>query len=573
MRKILSMTSAYVSTSLLLCLAVVCCGTPADAATRQAVTEPASGVLTDYLVGHVAAGMGDYTTASQEFEAVLARDPRNIHALNEGFEVLALSGGKDTLRVAKLLPHNPLAVMEVANAEASAGHWDQAGQAYASLPQAGPFALMRPVLQAWCDAGAGRNLAAIQELQDAASGSPLSGLYLLHAAMIADVAGRVADASMLYRAAQDQVTQANLRFVLAQASFLARSGQLNTARGMLTDLLANVPQDRMALPRLLAGIATPLVSTPQQGIAEFYQAIGAELDGGAGQGNQQSVELSRVFLQMAVNMRPDLTEARLTAAAEDQQGGRYAEARDMLAPITGDDPLDPMVRLARGTILDNLGQTDQALALLNQLAVDYPLYAEADEVTGDIDRARGRSMDAVAAYDKAVARRGSLGKQDWVLLFDRAVAFQDDGNWAAAESDLQAALKLSPNQPDLMNFLGYTWADQNRNLPQARDLLERAVKLDPRDGAILDSLGWVKFRQGEVADAVSTLETAVQMLPEDPDVNTHLGDAYEAVGRRLEARYQWQYALTLNPSSEQAARLRAKLASVQTLSAAKPVGN
>jgi len=536
----------------------------------------ASGVLTEYLVGHVAASMGDYATAVQNFDAVLARDPHNIHALNEDFEVLALSGGQDTLRIAKQLPRNPLAIMEVANAEAATGRWDQAAATYARLPESGPFALMRPVLAAWCDAGAGRNLAAIHELQAASAPAapPLSGLYLLHAAMIADIAGRVEDATALYRSAQDQTSQANLRFVLAEASFLARSGQLNTARGMLTDLLSNVPQDRMALPRLEADVTNPLVSTAQQGLAEFYQAIGGILDGGQSgpQNNEQSVELSRVFLQMAVDLRPDLTEARLTAAAEDQQSGRYAQALAMLAPVKTDDALDPLVRLARGTILDDLGETDQALALLNQLAADYPLFVEPYEVTGDIDRAHGRSSDAVAAYDRAVQRRGSLGAQDWILLFDRAVAFQNDGNWPAAESDLQAALKLSPNEPDLMNFLGYTWADQNRNLPQARDLLERAVKLEPQNGAIIDSLGWVKFRQGDVADAVSTLETAVQLLPEDPDVNTHLGYAYEAAGRRLEARYQWQYALTLNPTSEEAAQLRAKLASVEVLSAAKPVG-
>jgi len=568
-------TPAFASLSATLLSWLLLTGAASAAGTRGASLPdqtPPPGLLTDYLVGHVAASMGDYTTAARDFEAVLARDPHNTHALNEAFEVLALSGGQDTLRVARQLPHNPLAIMEVANADAAAGRWEQAGAAYARLPKEGAFALMRPVLGAWCDAGAGRNLAAIRELQAAAASSPLSGLYLLHAAMIADVAGRVEDATALYRAAQDQTSQANLRFVLAEASFLARSGQLNTARGMLTDLLSNVPQDRMALPRLEANITKPLVSNPAEGIAEFYQAIGGALDNGSGgPQNQQSVELSRVFLQMAVNLRPDFTEARLAAAAEDQQSGRFAGALAMLAPVEPSDALDPLVRLARGTVLDDLGETDQALALLNQLAADYPDFVEPYQVIGDIDRARGRSADAVAAYSQAVQRRDSLGAQDWVLLFDRAMAFQDAGNWPAAESDLQAALKLSPNQPDLMNFLGYTWADQDRNLPQARVLLERAVKLEPQNGAIIDSLGWVKFRQGDVADAVTTLETAVQMLPEDPDVNTHLGYAYEAAGRRLEARYQWQYALTLNPTNQEAAQLRAKLASVEVLSAAKPI--
>ena len=572
--------------SLISAVLAVVCGFPAQAAVQGGV----SGVFADYLVGHVAAAMGDYDVAAQSFMAVLAHDPHNIHALNEGFEVLALSGGADTLRVAKMLPHNGLAMMEVANQALIAGQWDQAARDYAKLPNLGPFPLLRPVLQAWCDAGAGRNLAAIHELQQAANGSSLAGIYLLQAAFIADRAGRMADAAELYRVAQNQSSQVSLRFALAQASFLARSGQVNTARGMLTDLLAGVPQDSMALPRLLAGVSKPLVATPRDGVAEFLLAVAIELNNGAnanGSGNdsgndsagnvnqsanaQAGMELSQVFLQMAVTLRPDLTDARLVAAQEDQRAGRFAQARDILAPVAADDALDPQVRLVRAMVLDQLGETDQALALLQGLAKDYPDHAEAFEVMGDIDRERGRSADAVAAYDQALERRGQLGPQDWALLFDRAVASQDSGNWPAAEADLQHALRLAPDQPSLLNYLGYSWADQNRNLPEARELLERAVKLSPGDGAILDSLGWVEFRQGDVKDAVRTLETAVQMDPEDPDVNTHLGDAYEAVGRHLEARYQWQFALSLDPSAVAAARLRAKLASVDTVSLAKAV--
>jgi len=540
---------------------------PFAAMAASAPRPVAPGELTNYLVGHVAAALGDYGVAEQAFDAVLARDPNNIHAITEDFDVLALGGGNDTLRLAKLLPNNPLAVMVVANDAAASNRWDEAAQLYAKLPEVGPYTVMRPVLAAWCDAGAGRTLAAIAELRTAATGSPLAGLYLLHAAMIADRAGRVEDATELYRAAQDRVAQTSLRFALAEASFMARSGQINTARGMLTDLLSNVPQDRMALPRLLASINNPLVVTPQDGLAEFYQAVGSDLvDATAGneQASQAGAELSRVFLQMAVTLRPELTTARLTAAAEDQQAGRGSQALAMLAPIGAGDPLDPVVRLSRAQILDELGQTDQALALLKQVAADYPNNAEPYEVMGDLDRMRGKSGEAVSAYDMAIARRGDLSPQDWTLLFDRAVALQSNGNWPDAETDLQAALRLSPNQPELLNFLGYTWADQDRNLLQARGLLERAVKLAPSDGAILDSLGWVKFRQGDVADAVTTLENAVQMMPEDPDVNSHLGYAYEAVGRSLEARYQWQYALTLNPSSDEAAKLKAKLAQVAT---------
>ena len=540
--------------------------------------------MADYLVGHVASAMGDYAVAGPKFAAVLARDPHNQAALNEGFEVMALSGG-DVLPLAAQLPHNGLALLELANHALLQGQWDEAAKDYAALPNVGPFPAMKPVLLAWCDAGSGRTIAAVARLRRAAEGSPLAGQYMLHAAFIEDRAGRVSDASEFYRAAQAGSAQVSLRFALAQASFLARTGQLNTAKGMLTDLLSGVPQDSMSLPRLLAHVQEPLVASPSEGVAEFLLAVGLELGNSANDSNEDSnapagraaanaqmgLELSRVFLQMAVTLRPDFTEARLVAASEDQRAGRNQQAWDTLAPVAAQDPMDGQVRLARGLVLDQLGQTDAALALLAQLCLDYPDHAEPYEVIGDINRQRGRPSDAVAAYDQAIKRRGALGADDWVLLFDRAVAEQDSGHWPDAENDLQYALRLSPNQPNLLNFLGYSWADQNRNLPEARRLLEQAVKLAPQDGAILDSLGWVQFRQGEVSQAVRTLETAVQMDPEDPDVNTHLGDAYQAVGRRLEARYQWQFALTLNPSQQLAARLKADLERVEAVSEAKQV--
>ncbi len=560
-----SFIASVLTAASLVALLPACANPPVESKTATpsvAAVQYAPGTLTAYLVGHVAAGSGDYALAGQAFNAVLSADPHNGHALAEGFEVALLSGSKDTVALARQLSGNPLAQLVLANDLAARGQWDQAEAAYANLPSAGPFQVMKPVLAAWCEAGAGSTIAAVGHLQSAAQGSPLAWLYQYNAAAVADAAGRFEDAETLYRNALSQLSQPSLRVAWGEASFLNRAGQVNTAQGMLTDLLQDVPQDRMALPRILASLNTPLVSNARQGLAEFYYAVGGELQS-ASQANPQTAELSRAFLQMAINLRPDLTIARLAAASEDTQAHRVALARDVLAPVKADDPLDPLVRIERAGIIDGLGQTDQALQLLTQVAADYPKFPEPLQVMGDIQRQHDRSQEAVASYTQAVQRRGQLSGGDWLLLYDRASVEQNMGNWPAAESDLQSALRLAPNQPALLNFLGYSWADQNRNLSQARDLIERAVKLSPGDGAILDSLGWVKFRQGDVKDAVATLENAVRLVPEDPDVNTHLGDAYAAAGRQLEARYQWQFALTLNPSSDAAAKLRAKLTGLQ----------
>ena len=118
---------------------------------------------------------------------------------------------------------------------------------------------------------------------------------------------------------------------------------------------------------------------------------------------------------------------------------------------------------------------------------------------------------------------------------------------------------MAPDQPYVLNYLGYSWADMGQHLSQARDMIEKAAQRRPNDGAIVDSLGWVMLRQGDTDDAVRTLERAVELEPEDAAINGHLGDAYWAAGRKLEATYQWRRALTFNPEPADAVKLEAKL--------------
>jgi len=151
-------------------------------------------------------------------------------------------------------------------------------------------------------------------------------------------------------------------------------------------------------------------------------------------------------------------------------------------------------------------------------------------------------------------------QQHWSLFFSRAVAFERSGRWARAESDLLKALELQPEQPSVLNYLGYSWADQRIHLDKALPMIERAVELRPRDGYIIDSLGWVHFRLGNLDKALIYMEQAVEIRPHDPTINDHLGDVYWRAGRRAEARYQWERALRLEPEPELVPQIQKKLA-------------
>src|SRR5262249_17865161 len=149
--------------------------------------------------------------------------------------------------------------------------------------------------------------------------------------------------------------------------------------------------------------------------------------------------------------------------------------------------------------------------------------------------------EAVTAYDEAIRHAGADGLPErWTLYYDRGVALERSGQWQRAESDLQRALELKPEQPLVLNYLGYSWIDRGGSLERGLKMLEKAVELRPEDGYIIDSLGWAHYRLGDYAAAVQYLEKATELVPEDPTINDHLGDAYWQTGRLVEARYQWR---------------------------------
>src|SRR5690606_2286822 len=160
----------------------------------------------------------------------------------------------------------------------------------------------------------------------------------------------------------------------------------------------------------------------------------------------------------------------------------------------------------------------------------------------------------------AVARLENPGRTDWNVFYQRGIAYERLKEWDKAEPNFLKALELYPDQPQVLNYLGYSWVDMNIKLEEGLDLIKRAVDLRPSDGYIVDSLGWAYYRLGRYEDAVRELERAVSLMPGDPILNDHLGDAYWRVGRKLEARFQWSHARDLDPEPDVLASAEKKLA-------------
>jgi Flp pilus assembly protein TadD len=310
-------------------------------------------------------------------------------------------------------------------------------------------------------------------------------------------------------------------------------------------------------------LGKPVINSATDGMAEAYLTLAGSLT------QPQAALLRIAFLRFALGLRPDLTAARLLLA--DTQTGadnttvpptpvQMQNALDTLAPVQKTDPLYAPAALQQATLLSALNRTDEAVALLQGVLVNAPHDPTLLSTIADTLRQGSQYAAAIPYYNQALAALGpNPPASAWTLYFDRGICEDQLGNWDKAQPDMQMALQLSPSQPYVLNYMAYSWAVHGQNLPQAKDMLTKAVALDPNDGAVIDSLGYVEMKLGDTQGALTLLTQAVQLSADDAEVNGHLGDAFWQAGRPLQADYQWQRALSLHPDAKLKAELQGKI--------------
>ena len=479
------------------------------------------------------------------------RDPAFLFA--------TIAGDPRAARLAGRSGAGLIAALVLANQAAQQGDWKRAADAYATLPGSPLTDAVRPLLLAWALQGAGETDRALRMLAAVPSGGPLAAVAALQAGTIADYAGRVQAAAALYQTAQAVFPSTGLATVQLIGGYLARNGHADQASAMVHDLARRLPIIGMVEPGLVAALDRPVVNSPAQGLARAYMAIAMAMQE---QGNGGK-EAAGFMLRFALDLDPGLTAARLSVV-ELLAADHPEAALAVLAEVPSGDPLAPLVALRSATLMAAGGQTEASIARLRGLAQAMPQRPEPWQTLGDVLSDAKRYADAIPAYDHAIEDRrrlndGHLSGDDWQLLFSRAVAHDRQDQWVQARTDLDQALALSPTQPYVLNYLGYSLVERDLDLSQARLLIRRALDAKPDDGSIRDSLGWVMLRQGDVPGAVRTLERAAEQIPEDPTVNFHLGSAYWAAGRRNEAEDQWRWALVLGPEPSDLAKIRAAM--------------
>jgi tetratricopeptide (TPR) repeat protein len=515
-----------------------------------------------YLAAREAESEGDRSTAATYMSQALALDPGNVDFLRDTFQ-LYLGEGRiaDADRLARRLvaadPKNHLGNLVLALEDAKSGAWDKAAARMAALPPVRLATVTAPLVGAWALQGAGKTDEALATLDRLSSVRGFAVLRDLHRGFIADLAGRADLAEASYQKAIAAEGVPSFRAIEACANFYARQGRTADALALLEKFKASNP-DTVRLEetvKLIASGAKPPTEVPDArvGLAEAMFDVGSALH------QEETERLSLEFIRLSLSMAPDFTVAKLALADLLSNDGNDTEALDYYNSVPRTSPLYFSARLRAADTLRDEGRLDDALKTLRELSAAWPDRADPLATEGDFLRMSERFPEAVKAYDGAVARLGKIRPADWGLFYARGVALERSGNWPRAEADFIESLKLSPDQPSVLNYLGYSWVDRGVHLEKAKGMIERAVQLKPDDGYIVDSLGWALYRAGDYQRAVTDLERAVELKPDDPVINDHLGDAYWRVGRVTEARFQWRRALALKPEPSLQTQLGLKL--------------
>lgn len=515
-----------------------------------------------YLAGAQAERDRDFALAARLLGATLDSHPDDTGLATRVF-LAALSAGERDRAVAlaaRLAKRDPaprplvaltlavdaLARGDTAGARANAGRIEPSGLARVTLP----------FLEGWTAVAAGDVQAGVAAFADSGLPSAFEPLLRVQTAHAHRLGGDMEAAEALLLPDGTDPAGLELSTQRELARIWVEQGRIEEARALIGARAAERP-DSIALARDLAALEAgeapePLVASAQEGLAFALQTLASWARG-------QSDLTAMRYDRLALMLDPDLALAWLNLGDALQLAGRHRDAADAYGRI---DPTGPLGFEAQLGVMSNLeasGAEDEAVAVGERLAGDYPDRFEPLMQLGNLHRLNEDWSEAVAAYDRAIARVPEAENRHWRLFYLRGIAHERAKQWDRAEADFQKALALEPDQPFVLNYLGYSWVEQGVNILEAKGMIQRAVAQEPENGAIVDSLGWVQYRIGQYAEAVVNLERAVQLRPQDPVINDHLGDAYWMVGRRLEARFQWKRALNLDPEADLRAVIADKL--------------
>lgn len=403
---------------------------------------------------------------------------------------------------------------------------------------------------AWAHLGQGRMTEALAALDEVSEQEGMMAFAQYCRALALALVGDVESAAEIMEDSRYNVLGAlSRRGMIAYAQVLGQLERFDDALALIDDVFGGVSDPVIVDMRAAyaEGRALPfsLIADPAEGMAEVYAVMASAMRTG------QNLHDTLLYARGAEWINPALTDSLLLIGQVFEEMEQPERAAEAYARIPEDDVFGMAAGMGQAQVLETLGELDEAIAILVRLVAQHPDSIVAEQVLGDFMRRANRHDDAVAAYDRAMSMMTERGMEpDWRAHFSRAVSHERLGNWPQAEADFRAALAIQPDQPTVLNYLGYSLVERQENLDEALEMIERAVAGEPDSGYIVDSLAWALYRLGRYDEALPHMERAVELMPTDPILNDHLGDVYWAVGRQREAQFQWRRALSYGPHDD-----------------------
>lgn len=537
-----------------------------------------------YLAGRIAEIDNNLPVAIAYYRQALVYDPSN-QSMKRDLLLSYLTDGQldEALPFAKALKNEPeverFSRVILAIKAFNDKHYRTARTNLKLTQQSEMDRLATSLMSAWTHQGEGRPkdaLASIEKLD----GPVWYDLFKTYtAALIADSAGMKAQAEKFYaKAAADKeggsaAPDTYERIIFSYADFKQRQGEKEAAIKLVEDaeqILSGRVILREVRQKLISGEKLdPQIRTPQQGAAEILYALGTAINRGGAEA------FATIYLQMSAELRNnhDATLFQLGDIAaklrQPEKAIGYYSRVDAKSPYKRDAEMQLSLNLAE------TGKVDEAIEHLKNNLRSNDKDNRSYLALGGVYAQKDDFASAAQIYDQAVAEIKTPARQDWPVFYQRGIAYERLKQWDKAEPNFRKALELFPNQPQVMNYLGYSWVDRGENLEEALRMIRSAVEMRPQDGYIVDSLGWAYYKLERYNDAVIELEKAVKLRPEDPTINDHLGDAYWQVGRGLEATFQWNHAIAGKPEPAELTKIEQKLKNglVQTAQAETAAGN
>lgn len=506
-----------------------------------------------YLAALSANKARDLGAAALFFDRALAADPDNKALIERAF-LLQLADGqveasaKLTPTILANDPKNRFARMVLGVTALREKSFKKAAKEFEQVEE-GPLArLTGTLLLAWTLASDKNYDGALDLLNKLEGPQWYDTFRLYHSGLIAEAGGKTEAAATFLKAAYDADPNV-IRTAEALARFNLRNGK-DVEGKALVDAMRGQLSNRPSIEGLAAEIAKGEkpkrhIMTEMQGAMEVLFGLGSAI------GREGGEEIAYVYLSLAAYLDPGNALPRLALGDLLEADERHQRAIENYMAI---DPssvykTNALLRTAFG--YNALDQVGKARSVLDDLLTKHPTDLVIISAYANILRARELFDESRIMYSKAIDLiKAAPEAANWSLFYSRGITNERTDRWSEAEADFRMALTLAPDQPDVLNYLGYSLIDKGMKYQEALEMIKKAVERRPEDAFIIDSLGWAYFKLKDYDNAVLNLERAVELRPQDPILNDHLGDAYWHVGRRLEAIFQWSHARDLKPTPE-----------------------